>query len=117
MILLVVMIAEGMTPHRGYAVDLAMTSTAIPEPSAARENAITVMISRDGSIFFHNLKIAPDELSGSIRKAVSEGSEKRDYLKVDSRAKYADIKYITDLIDQAGIWNVTFLVEKRIGKP
>ena len=114
MVLLVVMIAEGMTSHHGYAVDLALTSSASAEPKAVRENAMTVMVTRNGSVYFRNTKIGPDDLPHQIREAVHGGAEKRVYLKVDARTKYGDVKAVEDQIDAAGIRDVTFLVEKRL---
>ena len=113
-ILMVVMIAEGMTPRHGYVVDLALTSSAIAEPKAARENAMTVMVVKDGAVYFRNIKISPDELPAQIREAVRGGAEKRVYLKVDARTRYGDVKAVEDRIDEAGIRDVTFLVEKRL---
>lgn len=114
MILMVVMIAEGMTPHHTSYVDLALASSAIAEPKAVRENAMMVMITRDGSVYFRNTKISLDDLPGQIRGALRGSAEKRVYLKVDARARYGDVKVVEDRIDEAGIRDVTFLVEKRV---
>jgi len=114
MVLIVVMIAEGMTPHHSLYVDLALASSAIAEPKAVRENAMTVMVARDGSVYFRNVKIRLDDLPNQIREAVRGGAEKRLYLKVDARTKYGDVKAVENLIDEAGIRDVTFLVDKRV---
>ena len=113
MVLIVVMIAEGSVPHHGWPLDLALASSAVSEPKAIRENAMIVMVSRDGVVFFRNVKIAPEELPARIREAIRSGSEKRVYLRADSRAKYGDVKAVVGLIDEAGVSDVTFLVEKR----
>jgi biopolymer transport protein ExbD len=72
------------------------------------------MVTRDGGVYFRNTRINSEELPSLICRAVLDGAERRAYLKVDTRAKYADVKTIVGLLNQAGIRDVTFLVEKQI---
>ena len=80
MVLTVVMITEGTTPH-GCGVDLALTSSAIAEGRATRENAMMVSVKRDGAVYFRNTKVSLNELTGRVHQAVRDGTEKRVFFR------------------------------------
>lgn len=92
-------------------VDMARTQHAVLKPSALREDAIVIAISRDGSLFFRDGRIRPDHLTEAIRNAVLGGAEKVVYVKADARAKYGDVQALYDRIHAAGVKNITFLTE------
>ena len=112
-LLFIVMLAEGTTPHHGTPLDLPLTSSAVSEPKALRDNAMKVIVTRDGSVFFRNQKIAPDDLPSLIREAVQNGAERKVYLAVDGRAWYGDAGVVIDQIRTVGIREICVLTEKR----
>jgi biopolymer transport protein ExbD len=93
-------------------VDLAETHHAIPMPGAAREDAMRIIITRDGKVYFRKHGVVPADLLNEISEGVRNGAEKRVYLAVDARARYGDTKAILVEIRRAGIENVSFLTEK-----
>jgi len=93
-------------------VDLASTAHAKPLPSALKEDAINVAVTRNGSLYFGDDRVPAKELAGLIRSAYEHGSERKVYLKADARARYADVKATLDLIREAGIQNVALMVEQ-----
>jgi biopolymer transport protein ExbD len=111
-LLIICMMVSGHAPHHFALADLALTQTAVGQPKAIRENAIRVMISRDGSIFFRNVKIDPTQLPQLIQQAVKEGAERRVYLTVDARAKYGDAKVVYDAIAAGGVRDICLMAEK-----
>ena len=80
-------------------------------PKANREDAILVALTRDGSLYFRNSRIVPDQLPNKIRDAMLNGAEKRIYFAVDARSKYGDVSALLPYIQLSGIENVSILAE------
>jgi biopolymer transport protein ExbD len=97
---------------RSLAADLPITLHATLKPAALREDAMTLIITRDGMLYFRNIKIPQKDLPDAIRVALRNGSEKNLYINVDARAKYADINAVLDRIRDSGMTSVTFLTER-----
>jgi biopolymer transport protein TolR len=93
-------------------VDLATTAHPKPLPAAMKEDAITVVITRDGSLHFGHDRVPAKELPRLIRCAYERGSERKVYLKADARAKYGEVKAILELIREAGVHDVALMVEQ-----
>lgn len=93
-------------------VDLAPVHNAKPLSAALKEDAITVVVSRDGRLYFRNTRVSPADLPGLIRTAYEHGAERKVYLKADARAKYSDVERAIDLIRQSGVQDVAILVEQ-----
>src|SRR5258706_3535433 len=55
-VLLIVFLVSPSPPHHSLPVDLAAASHALPMPDAQKEDAITVMIARDGALYFRNYR-------------------------------------------------------------
>ena len=112
-LLIIFMLVTGHQPHHTVYMDLPLSTTATSQPKANRDDAMRVVVSRDGSVFFRNMKIAPEELSSLIRQAVKKGAERKVYLAVDSRARYAEVEPVLDRVREVGIWDVVVLTDKR----
>jgi biopolymer transport protein TolR len=109
-VLLIVFLVSPSPPHHTWPVDLAAASHAVAMPDAEKEDAITVMIARDGTVYFRNYRTTPDDLPRAIAEAVRDGAERKVYVKADARARYSDVKATLDEIRLAGIREVTFLL-------
>lgn len=116
LVLLVIFIVIPPT-HHPLLVDFARTEHATPMPSALREDAILVAVSRDGNIFFGSNNIRYDDLPALIRDSVHHGSERKVYLKVDTRAKYGDAVVVIDQVRQSGIENIGIITDQRQSIP
>jgi biopolymer transport protein ExbD len=92
-------------------VDMAVARHSSPAPDALREDALVLCITRDGSLYFLNARIAPYDLPQTLREAVERSGMRTLYLKADARPKYADIKTAVDRVREAGLTNITFLTE------
>ena len=112
-LLIIFMLVTGHQPHSMTYMDLPLATAAAPLPKANRDDAMRVVVSRDGSVFFRNRKIAREELSLLIQQAVKNGAERKIYLGVDARTRYVDVEPVLDGIRGAGIRNVAILAEKR----
>lgn len=113
MLLIVMMLVEGTTPHHSTSpADMAKVKHVVSMSGAKREDAINIILSRDGAIYFGHSATRLEDIAEQIRQNVRAGSERRAYLKVDHRAKYGDVETVVDAIRGGGIWNVGLLVEQ-----
>ncbi len=71
-----------------------------------------IIVSRDGSLFFRDVRTEPEALPELIREAIQQGAERKVYLAVDARTKYADAAAVIDKIREAGIRDVTILTDR-----
>lgn len=92
--------------------DLARAIHAKPLPAALKEDAIIVVVSRDGTLYFRDSRVSPANLPGKIRTAYQHGAERKVYLEADARAKYVDVEAAVDLVRQAGIQDVALIVQE-----
>jgi len=109
--LLLVMFMVLPQPHRGVAVDLVVTPHSHKLPGAIRDNAIKIILTRDGSCYFRFQRLNQAALPEMVRNAVRDGAEKRIYLEVDARAKYGDVNALLPQIQKSGIENVSILAD------
>ncbi len=111
LILLIVYMTFAPPSHHGLVVDRYISRTAIPMPAALREDAMRVVVTRDGTIYFGNTKIAGEDLSGQILLRLHSGAQRKVYFVVDQRAQFGDLAFALDEVRQAGIWDIAFLAE------
>ena len=97
-------------------VDLPSALHQTLQPNGEAEDAIKISIDRDGRVFFRDMRVLPEGLPGFIHDALRDGSEKKAYLAIDSRSKFADTTLVVEQIGKAGIRNVSFLTEKAISQ-
>ena len=73
-----------------------------------------VAIMRDGKVFFGNDLVWPREkLAGQIRPRLTEGVEKKIYIRADARVPYGVVGQVLDSISVAGVKKIGFLVDQR----
>jgi biopolymer transport protein ExbD len=94
---------------KGPAVDLVGTGHSTRMPGALKEDALQVMVTRDGRIYFRERHIALEDLPNEIREGLRSGAERRVYLAVDARAKYGEVPAVLEKIRIAGVDRVAFL--------
>ena len=97
---------------RPIPVDRPVAAHSSPMPGADREDAMQIMLTRDGRVFFGNQQIVVTDLPDEIRDHVRNGAEKRIYLAADARAKYSDVKAVLDEVGRAGLDKVSILTQE-----
>jgi biopolymer transport protein ExbD len=110
-LLIIMMLVTGTRGHSNLPADMAKTSHAVSMPRAKREDAIQIMVTRDGAIYFDHTEVHAADIADDVRQKVQDGSERRAYLLVDQRTKYVDVEPVIDAIRSGGIWNVSLMVE------
>jgi biopolymer transport protein ExbD len=99
--------------HPGSWADLPRLDRPIRMPNANRDDAIRIVVARDGAIYFQKRKHLANDLPQQIRDYVKHGAECKVYLDVDWRARYGDVEPVLDQIRASGIRNITLLAEPR----
>ncbi len=103
---------------KGKQVDLAYATSATPRPAALREDSLHLTVTRDGSLFipgnnyFSGSRVSRDDLPRVLRSMLQPEVEHRVYVSADARAKYSDVKDAFGAIRDAGISDVTLMVEQ-----
>ena len=80
-------------------------------PAALRGNAMVVMVTRDGTIYFGNARVAAEDLAGQIRQRLQSSSQRKVFFVVDQRAQFGDLAIALDEVRHAGIQDIAFLAE------
>jgi biopolymer transport protein ExbD len=97
--------------HDALVVDRYISRSATPMPAALRDDAIRVMITRDGSIYFANTRVAGQDLAGQLRQRLHSSAQRKVFFVVDQRAQFGDLAIALDEVRHAGIWDIVFLAE------
>src|ERR1700754_3871606 len=72
MVVLVGIFMLRIHPHSGYSrgvADLPKSHTAVKEPGAKREDAIHILVSRDGATYFNDTPTPLHDLATAVQKA------------------------------------------------
>ncbi len=110
-LILLIVFMMYVPPYHGVEIDRYISHSARPMPAALREDAMRVVVTRDGIIYFRNTKIAGEHLSGQIRLRLHCGAQRKVYFVVDQRAHFGDLAIALDEVRHAGIWDIAFLAE------
>src|SRR5208282_1795072 len=99
LVLLIIFMVVTPMLQKTHQVDLAPVNNPREMKDADRDDAIIVAVSRDGTLYLGNTKIAKE-------------LDKTVYVKSDARAKYGDVVAVVDEIRSAGVDQLGLLTEK-----
>jgi biopolymer transport protein TolR len=94
-------------------IDLAKTDNPTPMPDADKEDAIVVAVTRDGTFYLGQNKVAPSELGPTVRDRLADKPGKEIFIRADARARFLDVENAIDDVRTAGVDSVGLLTEKR----
>ena len=94
-------------------IDLAKTDNPTPMADADKEDAIVIAVTRDGSFYLGQNKIAPEEIGPTVRDRLADKPGKEIYIRADARARFLDVENAIDDVRTAGVDAVGLLTEKR----
>jgi biopolymer transport protein ExbD/biopolymer transport protein TolR len=109
--LLMFYVASTTNPHFSRTVDLSRATFSHLEPGALREDAINVTVTRDGKVFLRNREASLEELPVLIQSAIKEGSERKVYLRADTKARNSDVEAAIARIRAGGISAVAIICQ------
>lgn len=99
--------------HDRIAVDLAHVFHPSPVPKELREDVMEVAVTRDGKIYYGLDQLWIDQIPDAIRKSLSQGAERKVYIRADQRARYGAVKQVLDRVRSAGVQDIVLIVDQR----
>ena len=113
LVLLIIFMVVTPMLQKTHQVDLASVTDPRDMKDADKDDAIVVAVTRDGTLYLGNNKIAKEEITGQIKDQIANKLDKTVYVKSDSRAKYGDVVAVVDEIRSAGVDQLGLLTEKN----
>jgi biopolymer transport protein ExbD/biopolymer transport protein TolR len=95
-------------------VDLPKANAAVIMENANKEDAVTVAVTRDGTVWLGGDKVNPDDLAAKVSSKLEnkpEG-EKQVYMRADIRANYGKVMDVVDQVRAAGVSQLGLLTER-----
>ena len=111
LVLLFLLMPWTVVHPRGPAADLAGARHSIRMLGALKEDALKVVVARNGNIYLREHRILLEDLPNEIREGLRSGAERKVYVAVDARAKYGEVPAVLDKIRLAGVEKVAFLTQ------
>ena len=100
---------------RQIPADIPSSVSATEQTGAMRDDAIEIVVTRDGAVYFRHEPVRLSDLAAAVQDAVRKGADKKVYISADARAKNGDVERVVDELRRAGIAEIAFLTNKRPG--
>jgi biopolymer transport protein ExbD/biopolymer transport protein TolR len=113
-LLIIFMVITPMLQNK-VQVEMAQVENPTNMPDADKEDAIVVAITRDGSVYLGQNKIALSELGSAVQSKLADKPGKTVYFRADARSKYLDVENAIDAVRTAGVEEVGLLTQKKTG--
>jgi biopolymer transport protein TolR len=117
LVLLIIFMVITPMLQKGQSVDMAKVNNPTPMPDADKEDALLVVVMRDGQIFFGTDRIKIDELTNKVKDRLANKVDKRIFIRADLRAKYGYVVDVVDNVRAAGVDDVGLLTEQKHENP
>jgi len=89
--------------------NLPKSQTAVKEPGARREDAVRILVTRDGATYFNDTPTPLHDLAPAVQKAVRERAENKVCLSGDAHAMNRDVERVVEELRRAGITEISIL--------
>ncbi len=113
-LLIIFMVITPMLQNK-VAIDMAKVANAVNMPDADKEDAIVVAITRDGSVYLGQNRVALEQLGGMVRDRLSDKPGKTIYVRADARAQFRTVEDAIDAVRTAGVDDVGLLTQRKEG--
>ncbi len=105
------------TPHHHYGPSLPKVAHPTAMRSADREDALMVLVARDGLIYLGNDRTDKTLMVHDLKIRLSQGAEPKLYIQADALARYSYVSTVLDAASSAGIYQIAFMVDERKDAP
>jgi len=112
LVLLIIFMVVTPMLQKGVSVDMVPVSNPRDMHDADKDDAVIVAVTRDGTLYLGNTKIAKKDITGEVKDRIANKLDKTVYVKSDARAKYGDVVAVVDEIRSAGVDQLGLLTEK-----
>jgi biopolymer transport protein TolR len=117
LVLLIIFMVVTPMLQKGISVDMPKVNNPEQMPDADKEDALLVSVMRNGDVFFGTDKITPDNLTTKVKDRLTNRSDKRVYVKADSRAHFGNVVQVVDAVRAAGVDDLGLLTDQRKTTP
>jgi len=94
-------------------VDLARVENPTNMPDADKEDSIVVAITRDGTVYLGQDKVATSALGARVLDKLNNQPGKTIFVRADARARFRAVEDAIDAVRTAGVDKVGLLTQKR----
>ena len=112
LVLLIIFMVITPMLQKGQSVDMAKVNNPVPMPDADKEDALLVVVMRDGQIFFGTDRVTLDQLTDKVKDRLANKVDKTVFIRADMRAKYGSVVDVVDNVRSAGVDDVGLLTEQ-----
>jgi len=113
-VVLVLFRADTRSHHGGISVDMPKVLHPTAMRDADREDAMTVVVTRDGKLFFRSDQVTFDTLPEKIANHLKDpGVERKVYIKADAPARWGALKLVLDGVRAAGVLRIAILTDQQ----
>src|SRR6266446_737110 len=112
LVLLIIFMVVTPMLQKGQSVEMAKTRNPIDMKEADRDDAVLVVVTRDGKFYLGQNKVNIDELATRVNDLLATRLEKKVFVRSDLRAKYGDVVQVVDNIRNAGVDQIGLLTER-----
>jgi biopolymer transport protein TolR len=113
-LLIIFMVITPMLQNK-VQIEMAQVENPTNMPDADKEDAIVVAITRDGSVFLGQNKIALSELGPAVQTKLADKPGKTVYFRADARSQYRTVEDAIDAVRTAGVEEVGLLTQRKEG--
>jgi biopolymer transport protein TolR len=117
LVLLIIFMVITPMLQKGASVDMAKVNNPTSMPDADKEDAILVVVMRDGQVYLGTDRIKVDDLTNKVKDRLADKPNKEIYIRADSRAKYGAVVDVVDNVRSAGVDDVGLLTEQKHAGP
>ena len=112
-LLIIFMVITPMLTNK-VQITLPKENAATPMPDASKDDAVTIAVTRDGSVWLGQ-NIVPDpssSLGSSVSTLLADKTDKTVYFRADARAQFKAVEDAIDDVRTAGVDNVALLTQR-----
>jgi biopolymer transport protein ExbD/biopolymer transport protein TolR len=117
LVLLIIFMVITPMLQKGQSVDMAKVNNPVPMPDADKEDALLIVVMRDGQIYFGTDRVKADDLTNKVKDRLANKVNKQVFIRADVRAKYGSVVDVVDNVRSAGVDDVGLLTEQKQTSP
>jgi biopolymer transport protein ExbD/biopolymer transport protein TolR len=91
---------------------MAKVNNPVPMPDADKDDALLIVVMRDGRIYFGTDRVTLDDLTNKVKDRLANKVDKTVFIRADMRAKYGNVVDVVDSVRSAGVDDVGLLTEQ-----
>src|ERR1700688_3611802 len=113
LVLLIIFMVITPMLQKGVSVDLAKVNNPEQMPDADKEDALIVVVMRDGKVYLGSDQTQADQLTQKVKDRLTNRVDKRVYVRADARAKFGSVVSVVDNVRAAGGDQLGLLTDQK----